>query len=221
MTALDRTDLTLIIGNKNYSSWSLRPWLALKQSGHPFVEIHIPLDTPTSKQQILHYSPSGRVPALQHGSFLIWESLAICEYVAELFPTAQLWPADPQARAYARAVSAEMHAGFSQLRRHLPMDCRSSYPGKGIDGPGVQADIERMQAIWRQCRQHYGSGGDLLFGHFTIADAMFAPVVTRFTTYGVKLEAVATAYVEAIWALPTMQDWLTAARAESEVIEFP
>lgn len=209
--------LTLVIGDKNYSSWSLRPWLALKQAGLDFAEVCITLDTPTTHLEILRYSPSGKVPVLLHGSIRVWESLSICEYLAESFPADCWWPKDVKARTIARSISAEMHAGFHCLRQYMPMNCRARLPGKGME-PGVQADIERITAIWRDCRQNYGAGGDMLFGNFTIADAMFAPVVSRFVTYNVKLDAVAGAYAEAIWALPAMQEWVEAARAEPEMM---
>lgn len=209
--------LTLVIGNKNYSSWSLRPWLAMKQAGLDFAEIRIPLDTPTSHQEIRRYSPSGRVPVLLHNDLTIWESLAICEYVAGGFAQ-NLWPEDTAARAIARSVSTEMHAGFVSLRQNMPMDCRARHPGLGMNA-SVQADVDRITAIWRECREKFGDGGDLLFGHFTIADAMFAPVVSRFVTYGVQLDSVAQAYIEAVWALPAMQEWVTSANNEVESIE--
>jgi glutathione S-transferase len=209
------TPFTLIIGNKNYSSWSLRPWLVLKQIGVEFTEIRIPLYTPTAKSEILNYSPAGKVPILHHGQHRVWESIAICEYLAECFPDAQLWPPDPQARALARSISAEMHSGFSDLRQNMPMNCRARYPGKGMT-PKVAEDIERITTIWQDCRQQFGTGGDLLFGQFTIADAMFAPVVLRFITYGVQLDAIAAAYVEAIHTLPAMQEWIRAGIQEPE-----
>jgi glutathione S-transferase len=210
------SQLTLVIGNKNYSSWSLRPWLAMKQAGLDFAEVRIPLDTPTTDQEIRRYSPSGRVPVLRQGNLTVWESLAICEYIAECFAP-KLWPEDTVARALARSVSAEMHAGFVNLRETMPMDCRARHPGFEAN-PRVQADIARITAIWHECRHNFGSGGDLLFGHFTIADAMFAPVVSRFVTYDVKLDSVAQAYAEAVWALPAMQEWLAAAGSEVESI---
>lgn len=213
------TQLTLIIGNKNYSSWSLRPWLAMKQAGLNFAEIRIPLHTPTSPQEIRRYSPSGKVPVLRDGELIVWESLAICEYVAKRFaPT--LWPEDTVARAVARSVSAEMHAGFVNLRQNMSMDCRARYPGSGMNA-SVQADIDRIVTIWQECRHSFGGKGDFLFGDFTIADAMFAPVVSRFVTYEVKLDEVAQAYMEAIWALPAMQEWLSAATAEVEHVANP
>lgn len=210
--------LTLIIGNKNYSSWSLRPWLAMKQSGIEFLEVRIPLDTLTSHQEILKYSPAGKVPILKHGNLTIWDSLAICEYIAELFPQANLWTQDIEKRAIARCISAEMHSGFPNLRQHLPMNCRARLPGKEIQ-PKVKADINRITSIWRACREKFINEGDLLFGSFTIADAMFAPVASRFVTYDVKLDPISSAYVEQIYSLPAMQEWLKAASLESEYLE--
>ncbi|MBD2182063.1 glutathione S-transferase family protein [Aerosakkonema funiforme] len=212
------TEFTLIIGNKNYSSWSLRPWLVLKHLGIEFTEIRIPLYTPTAKQEILRYSPNGKVPALLHKDLSVWESLSICEYLAECFPEANLWPIDRQARAIARSVSQEMHAGFANLRQHMSMNCRARLPGKGRQ-PGVAEDIQRIVSIWQDCRQKFESGGDFLFGHFTIADAMFAPVVSRFITYSVELDPVSSVYANTIWSLPAMQDWVKDAIAETERIE--
>ena len=212
-------DLTIYLGNKNYSSWSLRPWLVLKQTTVAFNEVVIPLYQPTSRATVLKYSPSGRVPVLQHGSLTLWESLAICEYLADAFPTFELWPKDPAARAVARAVSAEMHAGFQALRQHLPMNVRSSFPDRGVT-PEVQADINRVMAIWRDCRARFGEGrGDFLFGNFTVADAMYAPVVSRFRTYRIDLEREADAYCDTIMALPAMQEWIAAARNEPMIVE--
>jgi glutathione S-transferase len=209
--------LTLVIANKNYSSWSLRAWLTLKQAEIDFEEVRIVLNTPETHAQILQYSPSGRVPALLHDQLIVWESLAICEYVAELAPDRHLLPEERSARAIARAVSAEMHAGFRDLRESMPMDCRARLPGQGRKS-GVQADIDRITELWRNCRQQFGQSGDWLFGQFSIADAMFAPVVSRFVTYEVELDPVSRDYADTVWALPAMQDWLTAAAAEPEVI---
>jgi glutathione S-transferase len=210
------TQLTLVIGNKNYSSWSLRAWLAMKQAGLEFAEVRIPLDMPTTYQELRRYSPSGRVPVLKHGELTVWDSLAICEYIAEQFAP-NLWPEDPAVRALARSVSSEMHAGFVSLRENMPMNCRARLCILGFN-PVMQADIDRITAIWRECRELFGTSGDLLFGHFTIADAMFAPVVSRFITYDVKLDAVSQAYIEAIWTLPAMQEWIAAANFELESI---
>src|SRR5437762_11332331 len=212
-------DLTIYLGNKNYSSWSLRAWLVLKQTTVAFEEVVIPLYQPGSRETILKYSPSGKVPALHHGGVTVWESLAICEYLAESFANFELWPKDPPARALARAVSAEMHAGFAALRQHLPMNIRSSFPGRGVT-PEVQADINRIMAIWRDCRARFGEGkGEFLFGGFTIADAMFAPVVTRFRTYKLELERDAEAYCDTIMAMPEMQEWAAAAKNEPMIVE--
>jgi glutathione S-transferase len=211
-------EFTLYVGNRNYSSWSLRPWLAMKRTGAAFDEVLVPLDQPTTRATILKVSPSGRVPVLLHGDFAVWDSLAICEYLAEQFPEAGLWPEDRAARAVARSASAEMHSGFAALRGHLPMNIRSSFPGRGVT-PEVQADINRIVALWRDCRRRFGAGGPFLFGEFTIADAMFAPVVTRFRTYRVALDDEAQAYSDAVWTMPAMQEWAQAASNEPMVIE--
>ncbi|MEO1132729.1 MAG: glutathione S-transferase family protein [Cyanobacteria bacterium J06639_1] len=212
------SDFSIVIGNKNYSSWSLRGWLGLKLTGIEFEEIRIPLNQTTTHDTILRYSPSGRVPALRHDDLWVWESLAIAEYLAEVFPEAGLWPSDRAARARARAVSAEMHAGFVPLRQHMPMDCRSHHPDRGRE-PGVKENCDRITTIWNECRAQFGSTGDFLFGAFSIADAFFAPVVSRFRTYAVELDPVSRAYADAIWAFPAMQEWVTAAEKEAEVIE--
>lgn len=210
--------LTLVIGTKNYSSWSLRPWLALRVAGIPFDEVLIRLRQPQTREQILAHSPAGKVPILKDGDFTVWESLAILEYLADRFPGANLWPSDRQARAAARAVSTEMHAGFAPLRQQLPMDIRSRLPLEADEA--ARTDIARILDIWRDCRSRYGAGGRFLFGPFSAADAMFAPVVTRFRTYGVSLDPVARAYSEAVLALPAMREWETAASAESDVLTY-
>ena len=202
----------LIIGNKNYSSWSLRPWLALKVAGVDFDEKLIPLfdaDWPAQKAKL----PSGTVPVLDHDGTVIWETLAILEYAAETWGAENFWPTDKAARARARAVASEMHAGFTKLRGHMPMNIRASYPGRGMH-PGVSEDIARVEAIWTDCRETFGAGGDFLFGPFCNADAMFAPVVSRLTTYGVQVGPVARAYMDAVQALPAMIEWSDGARAE-------
>lgn len=209
----------LIIGNKAYSSWSLRPWLVLKHVGIPFTEIRIPLLQEDSVQRLSGLSPSGRVPVLKAGGLDIWDSLAICEYLAEQFPQHKLWPSDVAARAVARSISAEMHAGFSALRENMTHNVRKSLPGKGR-APGVQDDIDRICAIWRDCRARFGAEGDFLFGRFGIADAMYAPVVNRFVTYGVEVDPISAAYMRAIRALPALQQWITDAHAETEVIQL-
>lgn len=208
-------DLTLVIGSKRLSSWSLRAWLALKATGAPFQEIVIALDEPETRGRILEHSPSGRVPVCKDGGTVVWESLAICEYLAERFPDAGLWPADADARAQARAVAAEMHAGFADLREAMPFECGADRPGEGHT-PGALADIARIAAMWRECRARFGAGGDFLFGGFGIADCMYAPVVSRLITYAVPLDDAAGAYAEAVWALPAMRAWVAAARTEAK-----
>jgi len=205
----------LVIANKNYSSWSLRAWLALTQAGVVFDEIRISLGMPDSKAKLLGYSPAGRVPVLIDGSAKVWESIAICEYAAERWPGKPFWPADRAARAHARAVSAEMHAGFFALREAMPMNCRSHYPGKGRSA-AVDADIARIEALWADCLRRYG--GPFLFGAFSIADAMYAPVVSRFLTYDVKLGGALRQYAQAVIELPAMKEWYAAGAAEPEFL---
>ncbi|MGH2974487.1 MAG: glutathione S-transferase family protein [Solirubrobacterales bacterium] len=205
--------LTLVIGNKNYSSWSMRPWLLMRQRGIEFDEVQVPLRQPDSLERKLAYSPAGKVPILIDADVRIWESLAIVEHLAEKFPEKQLWPAESEARAVARSVSAEMHAGFVSLRSHMPLNCRAHRPEAGR-GPGVQEDIDRVGEIWRECRTRYGAAGEFLFGDFTAADAMFAPVASRFQTYGIELGRVEMAYAGAVIALPAVMDWIESARKE-------
>lgn len=205
---------TLLIGNKNYSSWSLRPWLALSATGIPFKEEKLTLFTPEFAARLAPITPAGTVPVLLDGDFAIWDSLAICEYVAERHPQARLWPVDPQARARARALAAHMHSGFSDLRNVLPMNVEALLPGVDIT-PAAQQDISRVQAIWQDTRAEYGQGGPFLFGGFTIADAFFAPVVSRFITYGVTAAAGPVRdYMDAMLSLPAMQAWIRDAKAE-------
>jgi glutathione S-transferase len=211
-------EFTLYIGNKNYSSWSLRAWLILKHAGIAFDEVVIPLYEPESKAAILTHSPTGRLPCLKHGDVTVWDSLAIAEYVADLKPEAKLWPADPEARAVARGVSAEMHAGFMAVRQNMPMYLSDTFPGKGLS-PAVQADINRITALWRECRRRFGGDGKLLFGDFTIADAMYAPVVSRFVTYAVVLDDASREYVSRVLELPAMRAWIEAAKEEPWTID--
>lgn len=216
--------LTLVIGNKNYSSWSLRPWLALKMAGVAFDERRIALYAEGSKAEILRHSPSGKVPCLidhSRGDLAVWDSLAICEYVNEQYAGGGLWPADIPARARARSVCAEMHSGFGALRQHLSMDIRADLSREGeerVRRPEVAADIARIEALWQSALD--GSGGPFLFGGFSIADAFYAPVVTRFTTYGIALPTPLARYAQQVLQLPPMQDWIAAARAETEVLHF-
>lgn len=204
--------LTLVIGTKRFSSWSLRPWLALKKAGAEFDEVEIALRQPDTKTNILAWSPSGKVPCLQHGALKIWDSLAICEYVADLFPDARLWPEDREARAVARAVAAEMHSGFPNLRNACPMDVCIRTPMAELPTE-VLVEVERIKALWNECRHRHGEDGPFLFGRFSVADAMYAPVVTRFATYAIKLDKVSKTYCEAVAALPAMQEWRTTACA--------
>jgi glutathione S-transferase len=210
-------DLALVIGNRNYSSWSMRPWVALRQVGIPFREIQLWFDEDGHPKGIEHYSPTGQVPVLLADKQPVWDSLAICETAAELFPEKRLWPADARARAHARAACAEMHAGFRNLRGAMPMNIRAALPGKGMN-PGVERDIQRVAALWSDCRSRYGAGGDLLFGHFTVADAYYAPVAMRFISYAVSLPPAARGYVEAVRNLPAVAEWMAAAKRETAFV---
>jgi glutathione S-transferase len=210
------TEFTLYIGNKNYSSWSMRGWLAVKQTELPFDEVVIPLRRPDTGETILRYSPSGRVPALKHGDEVIWDSLAIGEYLAETVPKAGLWPSATAARARARAVAAEMHSGFGALRTQLPINVRGSFPGREIDAE-TRVDLNRIAAIWRDCLNRYE--GPCLFGAYSLADIMFAPVVSRLLTYKVELDEVSATYCAHIWELPQVKEFRGAAKDEPMVIE--
>jgi glutathione S-transferase len=211
-------EFTIYIGNKNYSSWSLRAWLVAKAAGIAFEEVLIPLWRPESRAQLLRHSPSGKVPALQHGDLTVWESLAIGDYLAEIRPEAGLWPTARAARAVARAVSDEMHAGFGALRRELPMNMRASVPGRPMT-PELRADLDRVAVLWRDCRQRFGGGGRFLFGDFTVADAMYAPVASRLKTYHVALDGVAQEYAETLLDHPALREWEKDAHAETMVVE--
>jgi glutathione S-transferase len=208
---------TLIIGNRNYSSWSLRGWLAASQSGIDFETELVRLSEPGSQAVLLRHSPAGRVPVLRHGERVVWDSLAIIEYLAERCPDAGLWPADADARAMARSIAAEMHAGFAALRANMPMNLRKALPGKGR-GPGVAADIERIGAIWREARSRFGQGGPFLFGPYCAADAMYTPVAARFRTYGVTLDPACQAYADAALAWPAFLAWQQEALEEPWII---
>ncbi|WP_438023203.1 glutathione S-transferase family protein [Sorangium sp. So ce233] len=205
--------LHLYIGSKNLSSWSLRPWLAMSHAGVPFEEHVIPYELPDWVDRVAQHSPTRKVPVLRHGDLVVWESLAICEYVAEVFPGARLWPEGREARAVARAVSSEMHSGFSDLRRELPMDIARRHPRRDVSD-GAARDIARVLRIFGDCRARFGQGGPFLFGAFSIADAMFAPVVTRLLSYDVEIDEVARAYAAAVTSLPAMARWSAAAAEE-------
>jgi glutathione S-transferase len=209
----DMTDLTLIIGDKNLSSWSLRPWLVMVHLGISFSERTIRLDQETSKAELADISPSSRVPCLLDGDLVVWDSLSILEYLAEKFPDKTLWPAERRARATARSVSAEMHSGFSGLRTMWPMHFIRE--GMRHTTHGIEGEIARIAEIWDNCRRDYGADGPFLFGRFSIADAMFAPVVSRFVTYGpLALPERAAEWRDMMWALPAMKKWGKGALAE-------
>jgi glutathione S-transferase len=215
---------TIILGNKAYSSWSLRGWLLVKRSGAAFEEVVVPLDRPGFKDEILAHSPSGRVPTLKVDGLTIWDSLAIAEYLNERYPDAGLWPKDPAARAVARAVTAEMHAGFADLRERLPMDLKRAAQAPGefdIGDEALRTDIDRIAEIWTDCRARASGDGPFLFGAFGAADAFYAPVATRFRTYGVVLEGAAAAYRDALLNWHDLIAWTEAAQVEPWIIEEP
>ena len=210
------SELQLTIGNKNYSSWSLRPWILMKHLGLSFIERLIPLDTPEFARDIATISPTRRVPVLRHGDLQIWDSLAICEYACEL--AGRGWPRQREARAVARAVSAEMHAGFSILRSQWPLNARAT-GRRTAANPERSADVARVEEIWSDCRRRFGTGGPWLFSEYSVADAMFAPVVLRLRTYGAHLRDSSAEYSATVLADAHMRDWLAAAEAESWTIE--
>jgi glutathione S-transferase len=209
--------LRLIIGNKNYSSWSFRPWLAMKVAGIAFEETLISLEASDFKSRVTALGGAGRVPTLVDGGTCVWESLAILEYLAEKFPAAALWPRDPSARAHARAIASEMHAGFGALRRQLPMNIRRPVIPRALDTDAA-GDVARIDAIWSESRSWFGASGPFLYGTFGAADAMYAPVVWRFRTYAVEVSAAAQAYMRALMALPAWIEWREAARHEPWVL---
>jgi glutathione S-transferase len=209
--------LHLIIGNKNYSSWSLRPWLAMKVAGIAFEETVLPLDAPDFKARLATFGGAGKVPLLVDGAIRIWESLAILEYLAEKFPAAGLWPREPAARAHARAVAAEMHSGFSSLRSRLPMNVRRPVISRALDAAAI-ADVARIETIWAESRSRFGAGGPFLYGTFGAADAMYAPVVSRLHTYAVEVGTVARAYILALIDIPAWSEWRAAACRETSVL---
>ena len=207
------SNLHLVIGNKNYSSWSLRPWMALSMAGIPFLETVIPLDTPETAQLIAEHSGAGRVPVLHHARTTIWESLAIMEYLAELFPDKHLWPKTTAARALARSVANEMHAGFMTLRQDCPMNLRREKKPVPMSEAAL-GDVRRIEDLWHGCRARFGKGGKFLFGKFSIADAMFVPVVTRFETYDVAVTDETRAYMDTVMNTTAFVSWREAALKE-------
>jgi glutathione S-transferase len=215
LAAARQPGLTLVIGNKNYSSWSMRPWLVLVAFGIPFKEVMVLLDRADTGTNIAAYSACGKVPVLLAGTITVWDSLAICEYLAEQFPELHLWPQDVAARATARSVCAEMHSGFGGLRSAMSMNIKARFPGRGRTA-AAQADIGRISEIWEECLSRFGHH-EFLFGEFSIADAFFAPVVMRFRTYGVALAPALNAYCERVLAHPAVARWISEALAETEV----
>jgi len=209
--------LRLVIGNKNYSSWSFRPWLAMKVAGIAFEETVISLEAADFKARVKAISGAGKVPVLIDGENHVWDSLAILEYLAEKFPAAGLWPQQAAARAYARAVASEMHSGFQALRRHLPMNMRRPVIPRELD-EAAAGDIARIDAIWNECRSRFGGGGSFLFGDFGAADAMYGPVVSRLHTYAVVVSDSSQSYMRAVMALPAWREWRDAARREPWVL---
>ena len=214
-----RMALKLVIGNKNYSSWSMRPWLALRANDIAFDEVFIPLYTgDADKRRILDFTPSGKVPALIDGDITIWDSLAIIEYVAERFPQSRIWPEDRARRAHARSISAEMHSGFAALRNECGMNLHRPVRAVALSAD-ARADVARVEQIWIECRERYGKFGPFLFGAFGGADAMFAPVVHRFRSFAIAVAPEAQAYMDTMMALPAFQQWTSAALAETLIID--
>ncbi len=211
------SELTIVIGNKNYSSWSLRGWLAAKYTGLPMDEVKIDLYTPSSKAALLKHSPAGQVPVLKHGDALVWDSLAIIDYCARLVPEKFWWPEDNRAYGFARSIAAEMHSAFMALRTHAPMNLRARHTGLKLSD-AVAADVRRVEDIWLEARSTFGEGGDFLFGRFSAADMMYAPVVTRFESYGIAVNDTARAYMTAVMDNPLMMKWREAAANETAVI---
>jgi glutathione S-transferase len=209
--------VTLVIGNKNYSSWSMRPWVLMRELAIPFEERKLRFGSEEWTRGIGRWSPSGMVPVLWRGDMAVWDTLAIVETLAEWHPDKGVWPADPAARAFARSMSAEMHVGFRDLRSTMPMNIRASLPGKGMT-PATRANIARIESLWGEARRRFGAAGPFLFGAFCAADAMYAPVVMRFRTYGVALGAEAGAYCEAMRAARGVDAWIREALAETEIV---
>lgn len=204
----------IILGNKNYSSWSLRPWLVLKYTQAAFEEVVIPLYAAETEKEIARYSPSGKVPVLIDGDATIWDSLAIGEYLNEKFPEKNLWPQDSKARATARSICAEMHSGFQSLREAMPMNIRKKIQTPTLS-KDAQEDVTRITSLWKSCRENFGKNGQFLFGHFTIADAMHAPIALRFETYQIPLDPTSRAYVDVLLDFSPLQEWVQAAKTES------
>lgn len=212
------SDLSLVIGNKNYSSWSLRPWFLMKYFDIPFSEIRIPLCQEITEKALEPYSPTLKVPILIHKNLKVWDSLAICEYISENFLSGKGWPKVTEARAVARSISAEMHSSFFNIRNEMPMNCRKRFENLTISSE-ASSEVNRVEEIWSQCREKYSTSGPWLFGEFTTADCMFAPVVLRFITYGIELNHICLQYVSTIYTHPAIVYWVESAKLEAEIIE--
>lgn len=210
--------LTLIIGNKNYSSWSLRPWVFLKQNDIDFNEKRVALFTDTSNEELSQYNSDFKVPVLVDDGFVVWDSLSILEYLSEKYLESHGWPRDLKARAVARSVSCEMHSSFFNVRNELPMNCRKKFRNLKLSSE-AEREIERITALWRQCRNQFGEEGEWLFGNYSIADAMFAPIALRFDGYSIPLEGVAEAYIQSVMQQPSILEWIEAGKVEKEIIE--
>jgi len=211
-------NLTLIIGNKNYSSWSLRPWIFLKQSQIEFAEKRVALFTETTNQELSEYNSDFKVPILKDGSLLVWDSLAILEYVSEKYLDSGGWPQDSNARAVARSISCEMHSSFSNVRNEMPMNCRKKFQKIELSSAALK-EIDRIKDLWRQCRSQFGANGEWLFGDYTIADAMYAPIALRFYGYSIPLTGVEETYIQSVLRQPGIIDWIEAGKAETEILE--
>lgn len=209
--------LTLVVGNMNYSSWSMRPWVLMKQLGIPFEQVKLRFHTQEWDAQIARWSPSRLVPVLWRGDQAVWDSLAIMETLHDWTPEKGVWPKDPVARAFARSIAAEMHSGFRDLRTNMPMNIRAAHPGKGMN-PAVRANIGRIETLWAEARRRFGAGGAFLFGEFCAADAMYAPVVMRFKTYGPTLSPESAKYCEAMRAAAGVRAWIEESSKETEVV---
>ncbi len=212
------SELKIIIGNKRYSSWSLRGWLAAEHTGLPYKEILLQLDTPRFYEEIVKYSPAKRVPTLLDGEIAVWDSAAIIDYCAKLAPEKFWWPEDKAAYAHARSIFNEMHSGFTEIRSHMPMNLQGQWQDLALSD-ALQKDISRVEALWTECRRNYGAGGDYLFGEFSAADMMFAPVTTRLATYGIKVNETAAQYIESVRNQPSVKAWFTDAQKETEIVD--
>lgn len=212
------SDLTLIIGNKNYSSWSLRPWIFMKQHQLDFKEIRVALFTKTTNEQLSQYNSDFKVPILQDGDLVLWDSLSILEYLSEQYLDSRGWPGEINARAIARSISCEMHSSYSHLRHELPMNCRKQFQNIQLSAQAT-TEIQRITGLWRNCRTKYGDNGEWLFGQYTIADAMFAPIALRLHGYSIALDTIEQSYVQSVLNQPSIKQWMEAGRIEQEVIE--